>query len=883
VPTPLEDTLECPEENLLLDFMAGGLCALEAERLHTHLDRCGACQRLVGELARAESLESSGECPEGGPPLMPGARLDRYFILGQVGVGGMGTVYAAFDPALDRKVALKLLHPTSSATDSPEARRRWLLDEAQALARLSHPHVVTVYEARVVGERLFLALELAEGGTLEQWLRERRRAWREVLGVFLAAGEGLHAAHAAGLVHRDFKPANVLLRRDGRVQVTDFGLARPLGSPSARTAVGGGTPAYMAPEQRAGGPVDARADQYSFCVALYEALHGQRPPEPRRGERPSLARERRVPGHLRRALERGLAPAVDQRFASMRELLAALKREPLAAWRAPLLSTAALVLLGVGGVLGSAREQPSPCRAGARRWEGVWDTERRRAVREALGMDDATWRGVQESLDGYARAWVAHSTEACEATRVHGEQSEALLDARMHCLERRARDFQSLTELLARGGARADSAVEAVWRLPALESCAAPHAQAALQGLPVEGPARERAESIARRLSETRALRATGQHLPALEQALLARAELERLDHAPTRAEVLLELGRLYLRLGQVERAEQTLLEAAWTAEAARYDRLVAEARISLVFVYGDMRLRPVAGAAFTREAQAAVARLGGDTELEATLEQRLGSILMEQKRCAEALPHIERARGLTERMSPPGSPPRIGMMMALGRGHQCKGELDAARALFQQALHLRERLLGPDNPLVAELLLFEGRVALEQHAGSDALTLFQRALDILRRGREPNLEMKGIAHGMLAEVLRELGRLEQAREHALEALALYERQGNTHPTRAAASWHLLGEVEARLGRVPRGLTLLERALRAAEPHDVLMAAGIRLDLARWLSRSRGDLARARRLAQEGHRVYVNHPEAPPGALHAAEQLLGELGLARPK
>ncbi|WP_037583515.1 tetratricopeptide repeat protein, partial [Stigmatella aurantiaca] len=648
-----------------------------------------------------------------------------------------------------------------------------------------------------------------------------------------------------------------------------------------------GTPAYMAPEQREAGPVDARADQYSFCVALYEALHGQRPPEAKRGERPLLPRNRRVPGHLRRALLRGLSPAADQRFASMRELLTALTREPLAAWRVPLLSTAALGLLVVGGLLGGAWEEPSPCRGGARRWEGVWDVERQRAMREALGVGGSSgsiaWEALQGALDGYARAWEAQYTEACEATRVHGEQSEALLDARMRCLERRARDFQSLAELIARKGTRPDAAVEAAWRLPTLESCAAPHAQAALQGLPAEGPARERAESISRRLSEVRALKAMGQHVLAMEQAKRALEELEGLDHAPTRAEVFLEMGQLHMRLGQAGQAEQTLLEAAWTAEAARYDRLVAEARIDLMFVYGDMLLRPALGAAFAREAQAAVARLGGDTELEAAFERRLGGILMEQDQCAEALPHIERARVLTEKVSPPGSPPRLGMVLALGRGYQCRGELDAARTLFQQATQLRERLLGPANPLVVQLMLFEGRVALVERDLSGALLLFQRATNLLGQESEPNLEMRGVAHGMQASVLRELGRLEEARDHAQKALTFYERQGNTHPTRAAVSWLLLGEVEAKLGRVPLGLTLLERALRAAEPHDALLAANTRLALARWLFRSGQDLPRARRLALEAHRVYGSHPSTPPADLQEAAQLLGELGLAQAK
>ncbi|WNG51958.1 tetratricopeptide repeat protein [Archangium minus] len=891
-----EQALECPEEHLLLDFMAGTLSAPGTDRLHAHLDRCALCQRLVGELARAESLEASGEGACGEPPLMPGARLDRYFILGQVGVGGMGAVYAAFDPALDRKVALKLLHPASSLGDSPEARHRWLLAEAQALARLSHPNVVTVYEARVLGERLFLALELAEGGTLETWLRERRRSWREVLGVFLAAGEGLAAAHAAGLVHRDFKPANVLLRRDGRVQVTDFGLARQVEGPggggrapsgtSVTTWRGAcaGTPAYMAPEQREGGRVDARADQYSFCVALYEALHGERPPDAEAEEQPRLPRKRGVPGHLRRALQRGLDPTPEQRFASMPELLAALAREPLAAWRLPLLCTAALGLLVTGGVLGGAREEPSPCQAGARRWEGVWDAERQRVVREALEKNPsagaATWKGVQGTLDTYTRAWVEHYTKACEATRVHGEQSEALLDARMHCLERRARDVQALTELLAREGARTDTSVSATWRLPSLETCAAPNAQAALQGLPAQGPLRERADVIAQRLSETRALSATGQYPLALEHALRTLDEAARLEHAPTRAEVLLEVGRLYMTLLQVEQAERTLLEAAWTAEAGRYDRVVADARISLLFVYGDMLARPTVNAPFVREAQAAVERLGGDSELEARFESTLGGVLMEQKQCAEALKHIERARVLTQRVSPPDASPGLDILVTLGRGHQCRGDLDAARAMFRQAIQQGEASLGPEHPAVFNLLLFEARVALEQGALADSLALFQRSLDLQLRGRAPNAEVLGVTHGMLSEVMLELGRLEEARYHALESLEHYARQGNMHPTRPASSWRLLGEVEARLGRVGEGLALLERALAAFEPLDAYQAANTRLELARWLFRSGRNVPRARQLAWEGHRVYVNTPYLLPAELKKAERVLAELGLS---
>jgi serine/threonine protein kinase len=223
-----------------------------------------------------------------------GDRLGRYVIIDLLGSGGMGVVYTAYDPDLDRRVALKLLRPDRGPSWGETGRLR-LLREAQAIARLSHPNVIAVYDAGSFGDQVFVAMEFIEGGTLRQWLEERP-PWREVLDRFLLAGRGLAAAHAAGLVHRDFKPDNVLLSRDGRVRVMDFGLARPIGEPSrmeewrAPAGSGGnlaspltqwgealGTPGYMAPEQLRGEASDARSDQFSFCVSLYEALYGERP------------------------------------------------------------------------------------------------------------------------------------------------------------------------------------------------------------------------------------------------------------------------------------------------------------------------------------------------------------------------------------------------------------------------------------------------------------------------------------------------------------------------------------------------------------------------------------------------------------------------------
>ena len=240
--------------------------------------------------------------------LQTGARIGRYVVIESVGSGAMGVVYGAYDPELDRKIALKLLKPGQGAKEKARAR---LLREAQAMARLAHPNVVAVHDVGVFEDQVFLAMEFLGGGTIKSWLGDKPRSWREILAVFIAAGRGLVAAHAAGIVHRDYKPDNVLLDKEGRPRVVDFGIARQAeqvegavdddgdgedargdlvktlreggGAPAAlltltKTGAVVGTPAYMAPEQFMGERGDDRSDQFSFCVALYEALYGERPP-----------------------------------------------------------------------------------------------------------------------------------------------------------------------------------------------------------------------------------------------------------------------------------------------------------------------------------------------------------------------------------------------------------------------------------------------------------------------------------------------------------------------------------------------------------------------------------------------------------------------------
>ena len=355
-PASLDET--CPGEDEFAAFVYGDLSPRHMGTLEAHVARCPACRRLLSALAQACSgvvpptadsrfttrpLEARGASSE----LPIGGLIGRYRVLDWLGAGGMGVVYAAHDPELHRKVALKVLHQGVAGDGDRQQFRELLQREAQAMARLTHPNVVAVFDVGSVGDRVFIAMELIEGMTLARWLRAKPRAPREILAAFIAAGNGLAAAHAAGLTHRDFKPDNVLVGNDGRVCVTDFGLARvavaeppdaePRADPEASRAASGtsvvGTLAYMAPEQFAGGRADPRADQFSFAVALYEALQGERPfalPQwtsagwTAGSPLPARPGARRIPRPVYPVLRRALSASPAERFPSMTALLAAL-------------------------------------------------------------------------------------------------------------------------------------------------------------------------------------------------------------------------------------------------------------------------------------------------------------------------------------------------------------------------------------------------------------------------------------------------------------------------------------------------------------------------------------------------------------------------------
>ncbi|HXU00296.1 MAG TPA: serine/threonine-protein kinase [Polyangia bacterium] len=604
-------------------FLAGRTPVPERPAIESHLQTCNTCAELVTWVAADLAHESRAPGHEGrrfAGPLAPGSRMDRYQVLNLVGQGGMGEVYAAYHPDLDRRVALKVVRESSD--DSAERRPR-LLREARAIARLSHPNVVTVYDAGTFDDRVFIAMEFVEGETVDVWLRAQQRSWREILDVFLASGRGLAAAHAAGVVHRDFKPQNVMIGRDGTVRVMDFGLARlaestesvtdsadalpsqPTATTVTKTGTLVGTPAYMAPEQFRREPLDARADQFSFCVALHEALYGVRPTLAHLQQAAATSatsdskdagppRPANVPAWLKALVSRGLQERREQRFASMDELIRGLARGRGAPRRRAIGAgaTVAVILIALGGWR-VARGDHIRCVVPAGRLAAAWssrdDDVRRQAIHRAFTASghptaDATWRRLTQLLDDYVARWSATYVETCEATHLHGEQSSEALDLRMSCLRENLDEVRALTEVLLQADSTAVTrATSAASSLTPINRCSDLAVLRSVVPLPRDPKVLEAVQELKAEVMHIRALGDVGNRKAAAVKAEALRPKVESVGYKPLVAE-LLEL----VAIGKFDfdpHGTEILLERAFlTAQACGDD--VAAVRIVSYLIY---------------------------------------------------------------------------------------------------------------------------------------------------------------------------------------------------------------------------------------------------------------------------------------------------------
>ena len=791
------------------------------------------------------------------PELLRGALVGRYVVLARLGAGGMGVVYTAYDPELDRKVALKLLHPRLDADPrvTGEARGR-LVREAQALARLNHPHIVAIHDVGEHERAVWLAMEYVDGETLAAWLAQRRRTWREVLDVLTPAARGLAAAHEAGLVHRDVKPDNLMLGRDGRVRVMDLGLSRAEGDSSERvdtapyhvsrastaTQVGAvmGTPAYMSPEQFRGAPVDARTDVFSLCVTLWEALMGERPFAGATlfeleacvlaGKLRPVPRDpyaRRVPGWLRRVCLRGLAVAPERRFASMTALVDALShglaRARVKQW---LVGAAAVAALGAAGL--AARQvdraaRVAACEAAGASISAVWSDEARARIHAGivatgLGYAPTTADKLMPFLDAQAAAWREHRTGACRMADLEGTLDAEQFDRAVWCLDERRMELAALVDELAHADATiVQGAVTAAAGLPPVSPCTDLKVLAALPAPPPVA-SRAKADAVRTQLSRARALHSAGNYPDAAKPAQMALADAEALGWPPMIAAAREFEGLLLSDTGAYPQAEAASLAAYMTAAKAQAWDVAAAAASALVINIGAHQVRPAEAKVWAGHAEVALQFAGDPLGLnEAVRLRNLAEVHRVAGEHRESKLLAERALAIQEQALGQGHPHVAGYLASLANTHLVMGDLAEAKQLYERTLAVEEEALGEGHPDVAITLTNLATVHRSMGSYSAVKALAGRALAIQEEVLGPDHPELAVALNNLAHVHMTTGSYAEARALAERALAIRERAyGPEHPN-VAVSINTLGTIHRSIGSYAEAKALSERALASLE------------------------------------------------------------------
>ncbi len=669
--------------------------------------------------------------------LAAGDRLgDHHVIIRLLGAGGMGEVYLARDEKLAREVAVKLVHPALAR--SGEWRER-LIREAQAMAQLNHPNIVAVHEVGTIGDEVFVAMEYVNGPSLRAWLAAEKRPWRAILRAYIDCAGGLAAAHASRITHGDFKPDNVLVGADGRIRVTDFGLARAADDDGAAR---GGTPAYMAPELRAGAVATAASDQFALCTALRESL----------GEEPAW---------LRPILARGLAAAPAARWPSMAALIGELGRDPGKRTRQLAIAGGAAAAIAIAAAIGWNGGHATPCDDLARELAGAWDPALRASAEQrfaATGLPyaDTAFTNAATRLDGYATAWVAMRHDACLATAVRHEQSDAVLDLRMQCLDRRRGELASVSELFANTADKGivQHAIDAVRGLPAIADCA----DTAMLGAVVPPPPDQRAAvaALRKRVADATAAFRAGSYAGARKSADATATEARALAYPPVVAEALFVLGEAATGAGDPRAGETAFREAVPAAARGRDDVSGALAAIGLYHVVGAIEQKLPEAVALEPATIAAVARAGDPPRLRAKLLVHVGELAQRRNKLDEATRALDQAIALDRA---PGAD-TLDLAAALGaRANVLRdaGDLAGARSATLEALSLDRAELGPAHPMVATALAALGRLAQLQGDLDEAERDLAQALAIAEGAL-------GKDHLEVARVLNALGMLQSAR-----------------------------------------------------------------------------------------------------------------------
>jgi tetratricopeptide (TPR) repeat protein/predicted Ser/Thr protein kinase len=829
----------CPTDDVLGALVCNALPPDEAARIAAHLDDCVTCQEVAIAAVRdgATPLPASATGPTGPAnaiELLARAPTDlqigRYELNGLLGGGGMGAVYSAYDAELDRDVALKVLRPELS--ESPGLADR-LVYESRLMARIAHPAVITVYDVGRQDHAVFIAMELIRGATLKAWLAAHRLSWRAIVAVFERAGGGLAAAHRAGIVHRDFKPENVLVA-DGadKVVVTDFGIAREAGDradlaegsvdeparPATLTTDGAvvGTPAYMAPEQIAGRRIDHRADVFAFSTALWEAVFGarpfpganipeifeamQRPPRPPAGVR--------VPGRLVRALLKGLALEPRDRWPEMAALLDELAAIRARRARVAMVAAATgLVCLGVTAALvaGQLRPAADPCARGLVSLDAAYNPRLAAQVHTALASDPAIQRDVTTKLGAAADAWRATQRTTCRADREVAQDAQVTA-----CLDARRLELGGAVDDLITDGTQGASYASTISRLvgdPA--ACATPAPGLVTARIPLDRPLRRQVTALRHRLTDAYRAFDRGDFAEASAQTAPVVAVAGTL-WLPLYAEAQSQLGMFQRRHGDIKRGMATLIDAADTAQRIHDDAIAMYSWLELAQAAAFDQNDPRRGLEYIGYAETAASQISRSNWYLAQIAYVKGSALSKLDRYPEAEAALRKSIALARSAGDADNLARA--IQGLGIMYEAQGRYRDAVAAYREAIDSEPR--SPSGQIVGRPSYFQRLSITLALLGrtSEAEVAARRGVELADRTLPETKVQRTYSHLTLAEVLLDVGKSDEALAEAAGAVATLARSHGPRSAQYAAALSTQGEFLVYLGRYREAEPLLKRA-----------------------------------------------------------------------
>lgn len=801
--------MACLDENEVVALASGSLTGPALSNAQEHLDSCTECLDLVA-MFQQSSAEDSGESDNSQSSLAEnqfvplseseeinlnakeGSTIGRYAVVRAIGRGGMGVVYLARDPNLDRMVAIKLVKPSLKGDERAEHFERRLMREARAMAKLTHPNVLTIFDVGKHQNQVFLASEWVDGSTLEDWIGESTHRWQSVLQPFAGAARGLVAAHAAGLIHRDFKPSNVMVGKDGRVLVFDFGLVKSVKASldDITTQLSGnfivGTPAYMSPEQMIGDPADARSDQFSFCASLYESIAGKRPFAGRslmellaNIKAGKIEEPKNIPKWLWDMLKRGLRRNPEERFPSMSAVLEILEEGLAERRRRTLLFVvgAGVIAAAVAALLfywTSAVDEDELCGVAEQEIAGVWDDNKRASLHE--GMMSGEFLYAKDSLDyvsgyfdEYAVDWQEQKRASCVDTKIGKLQTKERFTRREKCLNRLSVQFGALTTRLQAGDR--DSVYHAVTMAQNLA--------------PVSDCSRDRVFVDSRDI-DTRTPEALQSHwtdLQILENFLTtkkyedaelrAQALLEQVvEHRPTEALVSTLLGAALSKQGKHSEAVQALEGAFYAAVAGKDDKIAATATCEIFRIYGSELHDHKSAQRWRQLAKAAVERDGSDEILirwqqtQAYVSVRKGDWASAETQYKVALDKLASAESMN-------STQQSEIEWSLGSLFLEREQAEQAELLFRSVLNKRLEILGAKHPEVAVAKANVARALHGQGKQSEANVLGQESLDSLLESVGEDDLLVGKTLNVLAQFSVAEGLADNANRQLLRALTV--------------------------------------------------------------------------------------------------------------